>query len=53
MELFEGEDDYDQEDEDEEDEEIIDMGWNHRVVNRQAAANPANDIIIFNPDAGN
>ncbi len=52
LELIEGEDDYDQEEEPDEDQEIMEIGWNaggHRLQ----AANPANDIIVFNADAGN
>ena len=52
LEMIEPEDDYDQEDDNDDDaEENVDMGWG--MAHRPAAANPANDIIMFNPDAGN
>ena len=52
LELIEGEDDYDQEEEPDEDQEIMEIGWN-AGGQRLQAANPANDIIVFNADAGN
>lgn len=56
LELIEGDEDYDQEDEAEEDQEIMEIGWNigGPGAHRLQAHNPANDIIVFNPDgAGN
>lgn len=55
LELIDGEDDYDQEDEPDEDQEIMEIGWNAGGpgAHRLNAANPANDIIVFNADAGN